>query len=70
MMLSFVVAGLVCASPRFATPNSWFSVRIGHTYSYAVLGNSLLIVGWALILEYTVAASAVTWLNYFVPDSA
>jgi APA family basic amino acid/polyamine antiporter len=41
-----------------------------YTYSYAVLGELIAwIVGWALILEYTVAASAVAvgWSNYFVP---
>jgi APA family basic amino acid/polyamine antiporter len=41
-----------------------------YTYSYAVLGELMAwVVGWALILEYTVAASAVSvgWSNYFVP---
>jgi APA family basic amino acid/polyamine antiporter len=40
-----------------------------YTYSYAVLGELVAwIVGWALILEYAVAASAVAvgWSGYFV----
>jgi APA family basic amino acid/polyamine antiporter len=41
-----------------------------YTYSYAVMGELVAwIVGWALILEYAIAASAVAvgWSNYFVP---
>ena len=40
-----------------------------YTYSYAVLGELIAwMVGWALILEFAVAASAVSvgWSNYFV----
>jgi APA family basic amino acid/polyamine antiporter len=40
-----------------------------YTYSYAVLGEAIAwTVGWALVLEYAVAASAVSvgWSNYFV----
>jgi basic amino acid/polyamine antiporter, APA family len=40
-----------------------------YTYSYLVLGELIAwMVGWALILEYAVAASAVSvgWSNYFV----
>jgi APA family basic amino acid/polyamine antiporter len=40
-----------------------------YTYSYAVMGEMIAwIVGWALVLEYAVAASAVSvgWSNYFV----
>ncbi|MCB1624782.1 MAG: amino acid permease, partial [Pseudomonadales bacterium] len=40
-----------------------------YTYSYAVLGElAAWTVGWALILEYAVAASAVSvgWSNYCV----
>src|ERR1044072_4935710 len=40
-----------------------------YTSSYAVLGEVIAwMVGWALILEYAVAASAVSvgWSNYFV----
>ena len=40
-----------------------------YTYSYAVLGEAIAwMVGWALVLEFAVAASAVSvgWSNYFV----
>ena len=40
-----------------------------YTYSYAVMGELLAwMVGWALILEYAVAAGAVSvgWSGYFV----
>src|SRR3546814_6470478 len=40
-----------------------------YTYTYAVMGELLAwMVGWALILEYAVAASAVSvgWSGYFV----
>src|ERR1700733_6989051 len=72
MMASFVIAGFVCAVTALG-----YSVlaalgpvsRSAFTYSYAVLGEVIAwIVGWALILEYAVAASAVSvgWSNYFV----
>ena len=40
-----------------------------YTYSYAVMGELLAwMVGWALILEYAIAAGAVSvgWSGYFV----
>jgi APA family basic amino acid/polyamine antiporter len=40
-----------------------------YTYSYAVMGELLAwMVGWALVLEYAVAAGAVAvgWSGYFV----
>jgi APA family basic amino acid/polyamine antiporter len=40
-----------------------------YTYSYAVMGELVAwVVGWALVLEYAVSASAVSvgWSNYFV----
>ena len=40
-----------------------------YTYTYAVMGELLAwMVGWALILEYAVAAGAVAvgWSGYFV----
>jgi APA family basic amino acid/polyamine antiporter len=73
MMLSFVVAGLVCAVTALCYAELASMVPVSgsaYTYSYAVLGELIAwIVGWALILEYTVAASAVAvgWSNYFVP---
>jgi APA family basic amino acid/polyamine antiporter len=73
MMLSFVAAGLVCAVTALCYAELASMVPVSgsaYTYSYAVLGELIAwIVGWALILEYTVAASAVAvgWSNYFVP---
>jgi APA family basic amino acid/polyamine antiporter len=73
MMLSFIVAGLVCAVTALCYAELASMVPVSgsaYTYSYAVMGELIAwIVGWALILEYTVAASAVAvgWSNYFVP---
>ena len=73
MMLSFVIAGAVCAVTALCYAELASMVPVSgsaYTYSYAVLGELIAwVVGWALILEYTVAASAVAvgWSNYFVP---
>src|SRR6202161_56932 len=73
MMASFVIAGFVWAVTAFCFAGlaGWGPVPVSaYTYSYAVLGELIAwIVGWALILEYTIAASAVSvgWSNYFVP---
>ncbi|MFO1427284.1 MAG: amino acid permease [Steroidobacteraceae bacterium] len=73
MMASFVIAGFVCAVTALCYAELASMVPVSgsaYTYSYAVLGELVAwIVGWALILEYAVAASAVSvgWSNYFVP---
>jgi APA family basic amino acid/polyamine antiporter len=73
MMLSFILAGFVCAVTALCYAELAAMVPVSgsaYTYSYAVLGELIAwIVGWALILEYTIAASAVSvgWSNYFVP---
>src|SRR5450631_1742090 len=73
MMLSFIIAGAVCAVTALCYAELAAMVPVSgsaYTYSYAVLGELVAwIVGWALILEYAVAASAVAvgWSNYFVP---
>ncbi|MEA3197378.1 MAG: basic amino acid/polyamine antiporter, family [Gammaproteobacteria bacterium] len=73
MLASFVIAGFVCAVTALCYAELASMVPVSgsaYTYSYAVLGELIAwIVGWALILEYTVAASAVSvgWSNYFVP---
>jgi APA family basic amino acid/polyamine antiporter len=73
MMLSFVIAGFVCAVTALCYAELASMVPVSgsaYTYSYAVLGEIFAwLVGWALILEYAVAASAVSvgWSNYFVP---
>ena len=72
MMLSFVVAGFVCAVAALCYAELSAMVPVSgsaYTYSYAVLGEGVAwLVGWALILEYAVAASAVAvgWSGYFV----
>ena len=73
MMVSFVIAGVVCAVTALCYAELASMVPVSgsaYTYSYAVFGElAAWIVGWALILEYTIAASAVSvgWSNYFVP---
>lgn len=72
MMLSFVIASLVCivAALCYSELSSMVPVSgSAYTYSYAVLGELVAwLVGWALMLEYSVAASAVAvgWSGYFV----
>jgi APA family basic amino acid/polyamine antiporter len=72
MMVSFVIAGFVCAVAALCYAELASMVPVSgsaYTYSYAVLGELVAwVVGWALILEYAVAASAVSvgWSNYFV----
>lgn len=72
MLLSFVIAGVVCglAALCYAEMASMVPVSgSAYTYSYAVMGELLAwMVGWALILEYAVAAGAVSvgWSGYVV----
>ena len=64
MMVSFIVAGFVCAVAAlcYAELSSMVPVSgSAYTYSYAVLGEAIAwMVGWALVLEFAVAASAVS----------
>jgi basic amino acid/polyamine antiporter, APA family len=70
VILSFVVAGLVCACAALAyTEMSTMMPMAGsaYTYSYVALGElPAWFVGWTLILEYTVVCSvvAVGWSGY------
>jgi APA family basic amino acid/polyamine antiporter len=72
MLMSFIIAGFVCAVAALCYSELSAMVPVSgsaYTYSYAVLGELVAwIVGWALILEYAVAASAVGvgWSGYFV----
>jgi APA family basic amino acid/polyamine antiporter len=72
MLVSFVIAGFVCAVTALCYAELASMVPVAgsaYTYSYAVLGEIVAwVVGWALILEYAIAASAVSvgWSNYFV----
>jgi APA family basic amino acid/polyamine antiporter len=70
MMYSFVIAGIVCALTALIYSEIAAMVPVSgsaYTYSYAVLGEMIAwMVGWALILEYAVAAGAVSvgWSGY------
>jgi APA family basic amino acid/polyamine antiporter len=72
MMLSFIIAGLVCAVAALCYAEMAAMVPVSgsaYTYSYAVMGELMAwMVGWALILEYAIAAGAVSvgWSGYFV----
>ncbi|MHC3126253.1 amino acid permease [Brevundimonas sp. GN22] len=71
MMWSFIIAAAVCAVAALCYSEIASMVPVSgsaYTYTYAVMGELLAwTVGWALILEYTVAASAVSvgWSGYF-----
>jgi APA family basic amino acid/polyamine antiporter len=72
MMLAFVIAGVVCAVAALCYAEMASMVPVSgsaYTYSYAVMGELIAwMVGWALILEYAVAAGAVSvgWSGYVV----
>jgi basic amino acid/polyamine antiporter, APA family len=71
LMLAFVIAGLICivAALCYSEIASMIPVAgSAYTYTYATMGEFLAwTVGWALVLEYAVAASAVSvgWSGYF-----
>ncbi|MBX7495939.1 amino acid permease [Qipengyuania sp. 6B39] len=71
LMLAFVIAGAVCivAALCYAEIAAMIPVSgSAYTYSYATMGELLAwTVGWALVLEYAIAASAVSvgWSGYF-----
>ncbi|GAA5081604.1 amino acid permease [Lysobacter panacisoli] len=70
MMLAFVIAAVVCALAALAYSELASMVPVAgsaYTYTYGVLGEGLAwIVGWALVLEYAIAAGAVSvgWSGY------
>jgi APA family basic amino acid/polyamine antiporter len=70
MMISFVIAGAVCAVAALCYSELASMVPVAgsaYTYSYAVLGELVAwMVGWALIMEYALGASAVAvgWSGY------
>ncbi|HZX77781.1 amino acid permease [Lysobacter sp.] len=72
VLLSFIVAGVVCACAALAYAEmSTMMPAAGsaYTYSYTVLGEAIAwVVGWSLILEYSLVVStvAVGWSGYFV----
>ncbi len=70
LMLAFAIAGLICilAALCYAEIAAMIPVAgSAYTYTYATMGEVLAwTVGWALVLEYAVAASAVSvgWSGY------
>jgi len=72
VILSFVVAGVVCACTALAYAEVATMIPASgsaYTYSYAVLGEMIAwIIGWSLILEYSLVCSAVAvgWSGYAV----
>ena len=63
VILSFLLCGVICACAAFCYAEMATMIPAAgsaYTYSYSVLGELIAwIVGWSLILEYTVAAAAV-----------
>ncbi len=72
MLISFIIAGFVCGVAALCYSELASMVPVSgsaYTYTYAVTGELLAwMVGWALILEYAVGASAVAvgWSNHAV----
>jgi APA family basic amino acid/polyamine antiporter len=71
LMVAFAIAGTVCivAALCYAEIAAMIPVAgSAYTYSYATIGEFFAwTVGWALIMEYAIAASAVSvgWSGYF-----
>jgi len=70
VILSFAIAGLICACAALAyaeMATMYPAAGSAYTYSYVVFGELLAwIVGWSLILEYSLVVSAVAvgWSGY------
>jgi len=68
---SFIVAGIACIFAAFCYAEFASMVPVAgsaYTYAYASLGELLAwIIGWDLVLEYTVASASVAhgWSHYF-----
>ena len=73
VILSFVVAGLICACAALAYAEMATMIPASgsaYTYSYVVIGELVAwVVGWSLILEYSLVVSAVAvgWSGYAAP---
>jgi APA family basic amino acid/polyamine antiporter len=71
LMLSFVIAGLACVFAALCYAEFASMVPVAgsaYTYAYATLGElPAWIIGWDLILEYSVASATVAhgWSKYF-----
>src|SRR5204863_4959835 len=72
-ILSFTIAGPICAAAALAYAEMATMIPASgsaYTYTYVVLGELLAwIVGWSLILEYSLVVSAVAvgWSGYASP---
>jgi basic amino acid/polyamine antiporter, APA family len=70
VIVSFAIAGLICAAAALAYAEMATMIPASgsaYTYTYVVLGELLAwIIGWSLILEYSLVVSAVAvgWSGY------
>lgn len=70
VILSFAIAGVICAAAALAYAEMATMIPASgsaYTYSYVVIGELIAwIVGWSLILEYSLVVSAVAvgWSGY------
>lgn len=70
VILSFALCGIICGCAALCYAEMATLIPAAgsaYTYSYSVLGEAIAwIVGWSLVLEYTVAAAAVAvgWSGY------
>lgn len=73
VILSFAIAGAICACAALAYAEMATMIPVSgsaYTYSYVVLGELFAwIIGWSLILEYSLVVSAVAvgWSGYAAP---
>jgi APA family basic amino acid/polyamine antiporter len=73
VILSFAVAGVICACAALAYAEMATMIPASgsaYTYSYVVIGELIAwIIGWSLILEYSLVVSAVAvgWSGYAAP---
>src|SRR3712207_4383739 len=70
VILSFAIAGLICAAAALAYAEMATMIPASgsaYTYTYVVIGELIAwVVGWSLILEYSLVVSAVAvgWSGY------
>jgi APA family basic amino acid/polyamine antiporter len=73
VLVSFVIAGFVCACAALAYAEMATMIPASgsaYTYSYVVIGELFAwVIGWSLILEYSLVVSAVAvgWSGYAAP---
>ncbi|PQL93554.1 amino acid permease [Apibacter adventoris] len=71
IMISFIIAAIGCALAGLCYAEFASMIPVAgsaYTYSYATMGEFIAwIIGWDLVLEYSVAAAAVasSWTGYF-----